>query len=68
MSNLVAIVLVHPENSDNIGAVARAMKNMGLRDFRLVNPPADWKVKGRKLAILRDALRRQGSGVRLDDD
>ena len=48
---MVSITLVSPENPDNIGAVARAMKNMGLRDLRLVNPPSDWKTKGRKLAM-----------------
>ena len=34
-----AIVLVEPENSLNIGAVARAMMNLGFRDLRLVAPP-----------------------------
>ncbi len=33
-----AIVLVEPKNPGNIGSVARAMKNMGLSDLRLVNP------------------------------
>lgn len=51
MSLRISIILVSPENPDNIGAVARAMKNMGLRDLRLVLPPSDWKVKGRKLAM-----------------
>jgi tRNA/rRNA methyltransferase len=39
----VAIVLVEPEIADNIGATARAMKNMGLKDLRLVNPRAGWR-------------------------
>lgn len=34
----IAIVLVEPQNPGNIGMVCRAMKNMGLRDLRLVNP------------------------------
>lgn len=34
----VAIVLVEPQDPVNIGAVVRAMKNMGLRDLRLVRP------------------------------
>ncbi|MGD0074159.1 MAG: RNA methyltransferase [Candidatus Binataceae bacterium] len=34
----VAIVLFKPKSSGNIGAVARALKNMGLADLRLVAP------------------------------
>ncbi|KPV40470.1 hypothetical protein AN478_06680 [Thiohalorhabdus denitrificans] len=34
----VAIVLVEPSHPGNIGAAARAMKNMGLGDLRLVRP------------------------------
>ncbi|MSR78424.1 MAG: TrmJ/YjtD family RNA methyltransferase [Candidatus Omnitrophica bacterium] len=47
----VAILLVEPENPDNIGAAARSMKNMALCDLRLVGPPADWEIKARKLAV-----------------
>lgn len=47
----VAIVLVEPEIADNIGATARAMKNMGLTDLRLVNPRAGWREKARTLAV-----------------
>lgn len=32
------IVLVEPQHPGNIGAVARAMKNMGLNELHLVNP------------------------------
>lgn len=40
MKNLshVSIVLVNTEIPENIGSVARAMKNMGLRELLLVNP------------------------------
>ncbi len=34
----VAIILVEPLSSGNIGSVARAMTNMGFGDLRLVNP------------------------------
>jgi TrmH family RNA methyltransferase len=34
----VVIVLVEPQNPDNIGGVVRAMMNMGLTRLRLVNP------------------------------
>ena len=59
MQNLISIILVEPENPDNIGAAARAMKNMGLRDLRLVKPPLDWKIKGKKMAMsAKDLLKR----------
>lgn len=32
------LVLVHPQNPDNVGAVARVMKNFGLADWVLVSP------------------------------
>ncbi len=35
-----AIVLVRPQFSGNLGSVARAMKNMGLGELRLVKPEA----------------------------
>ena len=35
----IAIVLVQPNISENIGAAARAMCNMGLSRLILVNPP-----------------------------
>ena len=40
MENLshVSIVLVNPEIPENIGSVARAMKNMGLKELILINP------------------------------
>ena len=34
----VRIVLVEPQHPGNIGAAARAMKTMGLRDLALVKP------------------------------
>ena len=33
------VVLVEPETPGNVGTVARAMKNFGLTDLRLVDPP-----------------------------
>ena len=35
----IAFVLVEPQFPGNIGACARALKNCGFRDFRLVRPP-----------------------------
>jgi len=51
MNFRISIILVEPENPDNIGAVARAMKNMGLGNLRLVNPPEEWRQKAKKMAI-----------------
>lgn len=37
-NNLPCIILVEPQLSENVGMVARAMKNCGLKELRLVNP------------------------------
>lgn len=37
-----AVILVRPQLAENIGAVARAMMNFGLRDLRLVSPRDGW--------------------------
>ena len=47
----IAIILASPENPDNIGAAARAIKNMGFEDLRLVNPPRSWRTKAKKMAM-----------------
>lgn len=46
------VVLVHPKHPGNVGAVARAMGNMGLFDLRLVEEP------GRRLAHEGEAIAR----------
>ncbi|MFC5278485.1 RNA methyltransferase [Halorubrum rubrum] len=33
------VVVVEPETPGNVGTIARAMKNFGLRDLKLVDPP-----------------------------
>ncbi len=40
-SQTLSIILVRPQYSGNLGSVARAMKNMGLRDLRLVAAEAN---------------------------
>lgn len=40
--NTPSIILSHPQLGENIGAAARAMKNFGLRDLRIVAPRAGW--------------------------
>jgi len=37
-----AVILSHPQLGENIGAAARAMKNFGLRELRLVAPQCRW--------------------------
>lgn len=38
----VVIILVEPQMGENIGASARAMKNFGLTDLRIVSPRDGW--------------------------
>ena len=33
-----AVILSHPQMGENIGAAARAMKNFGLSELRLIAP------------------------------
>ncbi len=40
------VILVEPQLAENIGMVARAMANFGLRDLRLVSPRNGWPKKG----------------------
>jgi len=56
----IAIILVSPENPDNIGAVARAVKNMDFVDFRLVKPPTAWRVKAKKMAVSAEDILKKG--------
>jgi len=41
-SSKITIILVEPQMGENIGAVARAMKNFSLSDLRLVSPRDGW--------------------------
>src|SRR5262245_19204845 len=51
------IVLVRPQYSGNIGAVARAMRNMGVSDLALVNPPQLHREQAETMAVhARDVL------------
>lgn len=38
----ISIILVEPQMGENIGATARAMKNFGVDDLRLVSPRDGW--------------------------
>lgn len=51
------IVLVHPQYSGNVGAVARAMRNFGLSDLALVNPAPLCREQAEMMAVhARDVL------------
>lgn len=45
-----SIILVEPLHPGNIGAAARAMKNMGFRRLRLVNPTDPFSPEARRMA------------------
>jgi len=56
----LAIILVSPENPDNIGAAARAIKNMGFEGLRLVEPPKSWRTKAKKMAVSAEDILQKG--------
>ena len=37
---MISVVVVEPQNKGNVGTIARAMKNFGFGDLKLVDPPA----------------------------
>lgn len=39
---MISIILVEPQMGENIGAAARAMKNFGISDLRIINPRDGW--------------------------
>ena len=47
----IRVVLVEPQHSGNIGAVARAMKNMALSRLMLVNPVDHLAMEARMMAM-----------------
>ena len=48
----ISFVVVRPVFLGNIGSVARAMKNFGIEDLRLVSPPKNYKdAEARKMAV-----------------
>lgn len=62
------LVLLRPQNPDNVGAVARAMKNFGVSDWALVAPGFADLDAARKLAVhAGDVLDRARVVERLDD-
>jgi len=47
----IRVILLEPEKSGNIGAVARSMKNFNLSDLRIVNPKAKIDGEARAYAM-----------------
>jgi len=47
----IRIVLVRPQNEGNIGAIARAMMNFGLKDLHIVAPECEIGVEARRRAM-----------------
>lgn len=61
----VATVLVEPQSADNIGGALRALRNMGLRDLRLVRPaPFD----AARLIVAAHRSQPQVAALRVFDD
>jgi tRNA/rRNA methyltransferase len=64
----IRIVLVETSHPGNLGAVARAMKVMGLNDLRLVNPKCEIDDEARARASgAVDVLERASLGASLDE-
>ena len=40
--NKIYFILVRPQLGENIGSVARAIKNFNIKHLRLVNPKCNW--------------------------
>ena len=38
----IYLILVRPQMGENIGSVARAIKNFNIKDLRIVNPRCNW--------------------------
>ncbi|MFQ5666649.1 MAG: RNA methyltransferase [Candidatus Binatia bacterium] len=52
----IRVVLVRPREAGNVGAAARAMKNMGLRDLALVGPAPTRSFWARAMAVHADDI------------
>ena len=52
----ISIILVEPSHPGNIGAVARAMGNMGINDLRLVRPKDPMSMEARERAAHAESL------------
>lgn len=46
----ISFVLVEPQQTGNIGASARALKNMGFKRLEMVKPPCSWMEEAKTMA------------------
>ena len=67
---MISVVLVEPCSPGNIGAVARSMKNFGVKDLYLVNPKCDhldrealWRAKHAKDILKRSKVLKKFSDL-----
>ena len=52
----IVVVLVHPQNEGNVGAIARAMMNFGLKEMHLVAPECEIGLEARRRAMHADKI------------
>ena len=45
--NNIYFILVRPQMGENVGSVARAIKNFNITKLRIVNPRCNWPIKKR---------------------
>ncbi|HEY6004500.1 MAG TPA: TrmH family RNA methyltransferase [Anaeromyxobacter sp.] len=65
---MVRLVLLRPHNPENLGAVARVMKNFGLDDWAVAAPGTDDLAAARRLAVhAEDVLDRRRVVATLDE-
>ena len=63
LNDAPAIILSHPQMGENIGAAARAMKNFGLSELRLIAPKTEWPNERAKVLASGAADIIEGTGV-----
>lgn len=52
----IRVVLVHPQNEGNVGAIARAMMNFGLNELHFVAPECEIGVEAKRRAMHADKI------------
>lgn len=68
MLNQIDVILHRPQSSENIGAVARAMKNFGLHQLVMISPQRYEIVRARTLAVqAEDILERATIALTLEE-
>ena len=55
---MISIILIEPEISENIGFVARVMKNFDFKDLILINPKCDLDKANKTAKHAKDILKK----------